>query len=282
MGATGEHVTTRWDKLGVIFQGVTAVAVPISLIALIVGVFQFKSQQEMNAAQALNQQRQVTLDNYLNDISALVLGKGLSGAKPQPAVKALAVARTDTAVRNLDGSRRGVLIRYLWDAGLIRGKSPVVYLHKADLDGAVFKNAYLYDANLGTDFLAGADFYGADIHGAILSWADLSGANLTKANLGCNTTNQFDVSVGILARARSTNCTDLKHANLSDANLQSADLVGANLSRASLAGSDLKGARYNANRISLLRVGGITTAIPATQWPLNFNPRAKGAICIDC
>jgi uncharacterized protein YjbI with pentapeptide repeats len=282
MGATDEHVTTRWDRMGVIFQGVTAVAVPISLIALIVGVFQFKSQQETNASQALNQQRQVTLDNYLNDISALVLSHGLSGSKPERAVKALAVARTDTAVRNLDGARRGILIRYLWEAGLIRGKSPVVYLHKADLDGAFFKNAYLYDANLGTDFLAGANFYGADLHGADLTWADLSKANLSKVNLGCITTNQFDVSVTILAQARTTSCADLKHANLSDTDLQGADLVGANLSRASLAGTDLKGARYNADKISLLRAFGSTAAIPATQWPPNFDPQAKGAICIDC
>jgi uncharacterized protein YjbI with pentapeptide repeats len=64
--------------------------------------------------------------------------------------------------------------------------------------------------------------------------------------------------------------------------LQGADLVGANLSRASLAGTDLKGARYNADKISLLRAFGSTAAIPATQWPPNFDPQAKGAICIDC
>ena len=282
--ARSKKRATRWDKAGVIFQGITAIAVPISLIALIVGVYQFKSQQKSTADQVLNQQRQATLDNYLNEISALVLNYKLASAQSKLAVRALAVARTDTALRNLDGTRKGILIRYLWEAGLIRGRSPVVDLHKVNLGGTVLKNAYLYGVNLGTDDLVKADFYGADTHGANLSWADLSGADLSKANLGCSTVSQFDVSVGLLTQEHpsSIDCTDLKRAVLTGANLQEANLTGANLSWASLAGADLHGARYNVKQIVVGHTNGDAITVPKTQWPTGFSPSAAGAICIDC
>jgi len=272
--ARSKKRATRWDRAGVIFQGITAIAVPISLIALIVGVYQFKSQQKSTADQVLNQQRQATLDNYLNDISALVLNYKLASAQSKLAVRALAVARTDTALRNLDGTRKGILIRYLWEAGLIRGRSPVVDLHKVNLGGTVLKNAYLYGVNLGTDDLVKADFYGADTHGANLSWADLSGADLSKANLGCSTVSQFDVSVGLLTQEHpsSIDCTDLKRAVL----------TGANLQEANLAGADLHGARYNVKQIVVGHTNGDAITVPKTQWPTGFSPSAAGAICIDC
>jgi hypothetical protein len=274
---------TRWDRAGVIFQGISAIAVPVSIVVLIVGVFQFKSQQHSTAEQALNQQRQATLENYLNDISSLVLTYRLSGPKPEPGARELAVARTDTAMRNLDGVRKGILVRYLWEASLIRGRTPVVDLHKVNLQGAVFRGAYLYGANLSTDDLIKANFYGADAHGAILSWANLTGADLIKTNLGCFTTSQFDVSVGLLKQERpnSVDCAVLKRAILKGADLQDANLTGANLTGANLAGADLSGARYNGKPI-ILGTGVNSVTIPRTQWPQGFNPAAKGAHCIQC
>lgn len=268
-----------WDWQ-VAFQGIAAFAIPISVAGLIFSVYQFKAQQQAAASQVLDQRRQATLDNYLNDISALVLSHDLSGRGSAAPARALAAARTDTAVRNLDAARKGILIRYLWEAGLIRGKSPIVYLHKADLNGAVFRNAYLYDANLGTDYLIGADFYGADPHGANLSWADLSKADLVKADLGCVAVAGFDVSATALARQHvsSIDCTILKHTNLTDANLKDATLLGANLSTASLAGANLRGARYNARQ---LRAGSTGKVIQPTKWPaIVRHPQRWGAVCV--
>jgi Pentapeptide repeats (8 copies) len=262
-----------------IFQGVSAVAVPVSIVVLIVGVYDFKSQQQTTAEQALNQQRQATLDDYLNDVSALVLNYRLSGPKPKPAVRALAVARTETALRNLDGARKGILIRYLWEAELIRGRSPVLYLHQANLNGADFKSAYLFGADLSTDYLFRANFSDADAYGANLSWADLVKAGLDKANLGCVNTSRFAVTVEMLQQAhpKSLDCADLKHANLSDARLADADLVGTNLTHAILAGADLHGARYNSYPICIKRTGKKTLTILPTQWPQGYNPAAEKA-----
>jgi hypothetical protein len=265
--------SSTWQAL---FQ---ALAVPVSIGVLVFGVFEFKWQQGATANQELNQQRQATLENYLNDISSLVLTYHLSGRKPNREARALAVARTDTAVLNLDGARKGILIRYLWDTYLIRGRSPVIYLHRADLNWADFKNSYLYGADLSTDYLFQANFSDVDAHGANLSWADLVRAGLDKANLGCVATSQFAVTVEMLEQAhpKSIYCADLKHADLSDARLADADLVGTNLNHAVLAGADLRGARYNSWPICIPRKGEKTLIIPETQWPKGFDPAAEKA-----
>ena len=266
----------------VIFQGIAAFAIPLSALGLIFSVYSFKAQQQAAVSQVLDQRRQAILDSYLNDISALMLVDHLASSAPGAGVRVLAVARTDTAVQNLDGARKGILIRYLWEAGLIRGESPVVYLHKANLNGAVLKNAYLYNADLQTDYLTGANFYGADPHGANLSWADLSKADLVRANLGCVATHQFDVSITILAQQHpsSLDCANLGHTILTGADMRGANLVGANLSTAYLADANLNGARYNARPISVPRAGRKPLLIPRTQWPAHFPLAAKGARCV--
>jgi uncharacterized protein YjbI with pentapeptide repeats len=163
--------------------------------------------------------------------------------------------------RSTLGTRKGILIRYLWEAGLIRGPRPVVYLHKVDLNGAVFTNAYLYGANLSTDSLDQAGFYGADLHGTDLRWAHLSGATLIPADLSCYNGNEIDYSAGPGGAARIENmlaqehlrgirCTDLTNATLNGADLSHANLIGANLTGASMAGANLTGARYNSTPLT--------------------------------
>jgi len=293
MSTEKDGKTTRWDKTSVVFQGIAAFAIPISVVALFVGVYQFKQQQREAASQALNQQYQATLNNYINDISALTLYHKLSHSLPGSPVGAIAVARTDTAVRNLDGARKGILIRYLWEAGLIRGPRPVVYLHKVNLNGAVFTNAYLYGANLSTDSLEWAKFHGADLHGADLKWASLNGADLSRADLSCYSGNQFNYVAGAsaariegllaLEHLKNIDCAVLSNATLKGADLSGANLIGVNLSGVSLAGANLAGALYNSKPIVFPGAGKKTLTIQPTQWP----PGSRGvvsreAFCVDC
>lgn len=293
MSTEKDGKTTRWDKTSVVFQGIAAFAIPVSVVALFVGVYQFKQQQKAVASQALNQQYQATLNNYINDISALTLYHELSHSPPGSPVAAIAVARTDTAVRNLDGIRKGILIRYLWEADLVRGPRPVVYLHKVNLNGAVFTNAYLYGVNLSTDSLEWAKFHGADLHGADLKWAQLNGADLSRADLSCYSGSLPDSAVvgpgqrieGSLTqqRLKSIDCAELANATLTGANLSGANLIGANLSGVSLTGANLTGAMYNSKPIVFPGAGGKTLTIMPTRWP----PGARGAasreaFCVDC
>src|SRR5262249_8730898 len=125
---------TAWDKAVVIIQAIAPLAIVVSIAGLRVGAKQFNEQQKATAAQTLDQQRQVTLSGYLDHMSTLVLQNNLTQSKTGAPVRAIAVALTDTATRNLDGARKGTLIRYLWQAGLINRPRPVIGLFLMDLN----------------------------------------------------------------------------------------------------------------------------------------------------
>ena len=253
-------------------QAIGALAIVASIGALIVNINQFNVQQKTNAAQLLDQQRQATLNEYFDDMSVLVLQYNLT-TSTQASVRAIAVARTDTAVRDLDGARKGTLIRYLWEAGLITRPHPIVNLSDADLDGTVFSRSNLFQITLSHLSLRNADFTAAGLLGADLGHSDLSGANLSGADLTCYSQSN-NSRIGI--------CADLIHANLSGAHLIDTNLSGADLSGADLSGADLQGAKYNSKLMQVENVLGIRVTEEPTQWPRGFDVKAAGAICLDC
>jgi hypothetical protein len=266
-----------WDKASVVVQAVGGLAIFVSLAALVIGVRQFNEQQRENAAQQLNQQRQATLNGYLNAMSGLVLQYHLTKSPPGAPVRAVAVARTATAVRDLDGQRKGTVVRFLWESHLISRPHPVISLFHDDLNGAVFTNANFYQVYLGQVGLTNANFAGASLLGAYLRGAVLIQANLKNAKLACyNQIYCANLSGAYLMRA------NLTGADLDGANLSGAYLDGANLSHAKLAGVKLQKAVYNTRSILVLNgQGKLVTDLP-TRWPRGFNPRAAGATCNFC
>jgi len=205
---------TASDRVAIIAQVATAVAVVVSIIALAVGVFQFKAQQSDSAqmqatqeavsrAQTLDQQRQTTLDTYLDRIQDLLLNANLRTSSDAQSV---AAARTFTVLRYLDGNRKAYLIRFLYDAYLIGyfdkygSHLPIINVYGFDLSGAVFATATLRPnlrgVYLSYDNLYGANLSGVDLSHAVPSYAYLQGANLSGADLsgadlsGANVTQQ--------------------------------------------------------------------------------------------
>lgn len=194
------------------------IAIVVSIVTLIVGGIEFYIQQQQSQQQALDQQRQTTLDTYFDRMQELLLMRSddFKAYKPGDEFQALAVARTLTALRNLDGSRKGYLIRFLWGAQLINEPNPILHIQGADLSGAVFavpnEEVDLSRVSLANDNLLGAD----------LSHTDLQEANLSGADLSCM--NQSGKQI----------CVNLTGAFLSGAKLNDANLSGANLSMACL------------------------------------------------
>lgn len=262
---------SAWDKISVIVQAVAALAIIVPLIALYVSVRQFNTQQADNAATNLDQQRQATLSQYLDDMSSLVLQYKLPESKPADPVRAIAVARTVTAVRDLDGDRKGTLIRYLWEAGLISAPKPIVDIFGADLTGAHFNRADLDGVALSQLILNTSQFFRAQLVKADLSGSTLYESVLTGANLSHADLSDSDPIAANLAGA-----------NLTSANLTDSDLTGANLTDAILTGADLKGARYNSKLQYVTNPQGDVVLEGPTQWPRGFNPRAVGAFCYTC
>ena len=299
------NTPAKWIKL---------LGIPLTILVaaftLLFSVIQFNEQQAANntlqkesanmqatqiavsVTQTVDQQQQTTLDTYLDRMSDLLLMDHLAH-NPNAEVQALAVARTLTAVRDLDGTRKGTLIRFLWEAGLINGQQQIISLLGASLYGinmidADLSGINLSGANLGCidegggqkvcadlslDALCGTDQVGKTVC-ADLSGADLSGANLSGDILGCIDEGGQKVCTNRLDASLSS--ADLFKANLSSANLSGADLSGDDLRLVTLRGAifgctiissqaictnmggvDLRGADLRGDNLSLLFLGCI-------------------------
>jgi len=151
-------------------------------------------------------QREAALQAYIDKISELLLRERLGESPAPDKVVSIARARTATVLRTLDPVRRGSLIRFLSQAGIL-----VKCTEKA--------------------------MAGLDLHGADLSQLNLSSANLSAADLSGAFLIQSDLSEALLIRAKL-----ISEAWLFEANLSGADLTGADLSRAFLYGANLTGA----------------------------------------
>ncbi len=273
---SGEHPPkkTSWDWLQLFI---------IPLVLLLIGAWfsylqnqQQLAQQSVSAqmqatqvaltqAQALDQQRAVILQTYIDNIQDLLLNHHLLESKPTDDVAILARARTLTALQGLDSERKGLLVQFIWEARLIgfwgdmpQPHEPIINLSRANLSGAKLPNASLSGAALSYTYLADADLSGANLpeadfvaatltkvnfNNAYLMLAHLSSANLTNATLYGADLTEADLSVATLTNANLTNATlfgaDLSNATLKSTTLTNASLNGANLSYANLTNANL-------------------------------------------
>jgi hypothetical protein len=178
-----------------------------------------KSEREI----ADDRLREAALQAYLDRMTDLLLEKELHTSKEEDEVRAVARARTLTTLRQLDGTRKGTLLRFLYEADLINRDNAVIRFEAAGLSGADLNGASL----------SGADLSGANLFKAFLNGANLGGANLFKA---------------FLHRA-GLNGVNLSGADLGGADLHGAKLRGANLTGANLSGTDLSKITYNDHTI---------------------------------
>jgi uncharacterized protein YjbI with pentapeptide repeats len=208
---------------------------------------------------ALDRVRESAYQEYVGRITDLIEGS-LGESHTEDEKRSMTRTMTLAALRQLDGRRKGLLLQFLYEAGLVgsleaaggAGKQAVVPLNGANLRGADLCGANLSGINLsranlersrlGGTFLRGADLSGANLSQANLHGADLTGANLCGANLG----NAY------LTR------TNLIRADLSRADLHQAYLRGANLSGANLGETDLESARVMPQQLA--RAGSLRGA----------------------
>jgi Pentapeptide repeats (8 copies) len=208
---TGFSGKTLWDWL----QLLSMLAIPILIFA---ASLIFTHQQDLaNAIQhvidqktALDQQQEMTLKTYLDDMSDLLLNHNLRESKPGDGIRVLAQAKTLTALKGLGADRKRILLLFLYQTQLIA----VVNRHDiADQGSAI--------VSLSSADLTNANLSEVDLNGAFLYEANLSGAKLNHAHLYS---------------------TSLYHTNLSGADLSGADLSGAYMQGANLQNADLTGA----------------------------------------
>lgn len=217
---------SEWIAWGA--QVLTAGAVIVAIAGLFIGYIQFQQQQQSDnlktqgqekaaQLQALDQQRQTTLDTYLDRIQDMMLHDNFSN---NPDAKSIAAARTFTVLRYLDGNRKAYLIRFLYDVYLIgyldaNGilQPHIIDVYGLDLSGAVFatitqERPDLKGVNLSHDNLYGANLKDVDLNyadlsstyldGADLSGADLNGAQLKGARYNTKTIQKQDIQGNLL------------------------------------------------------------------------------------
>jgi uncharacterized protein YjbI with pentapeptide repeats len=167
-------------------------------------------------APASDQQAQdAALQTYFDQMSTLLLDKGLNGAfeggtKANREVRTLARARTLAALERLDPARKRLVMEFLVEASLVQsapGEEPVMSLLGADLSGVDLTYSAPGDAQ------PYAAVPVADLSSADLTYADLSGADLS----------------GIVMHGTRLVGADLRGAHLDGAILHDANLSGANL-----------------------------------------------------
>jgi uncharacterized protein YjbI with pentapeptide repeats len=170
---------TLWDWLQLM-------VIPLVLagVAFALNAFQNdrdQSREDHRAAEqakkTIEDQREATLRTYISDMSDLLLEHGLANNRPPSRTRTVAHLLTLTALRRLDGQRKGLVVQFLSDSHLIANASPVVDLGGADLRGvglddayliygAEFANADLRDAHFRNSYVRRPNFYNADLRGA--------------------------------------------------------------------------------------------------------------------
>jgi hypothetical protein len=163
--------------------------------------------------------QEATLQTYLDRMKHLLLRENLRGSKQDDGVRVVARARTLTTLRELDGERKGILLQFLHEAGLIHKDGPIINLSKVDLRGVNLHRAILSDIFLAEANLAKADLRGTYLIEADLRMADLNGADLRETGMHKTSLERADLSGA-----------DLSHAILIEVNLCGARLVGARFS----------------------------------------------------
>jgi uncharacterized protein YjbI with pentapeptide repeats len=229
--------------------------------------------------------REAALQAYINHMAELLLTRNLRDSQPGEQVRAVARARTLTVLRTLDDHRKGSLIHFLYESGLISKNTMVIDLHHADLSNAhaaiLVKDHHDERSTSGLRVvLRDSDLSGAILTKAQLSMGDLSGSNLRDAHMDGATFVYTNLRNADMRKAR------LVEAGLIGTSLQDANLEGANMTGAFVYSADFRGARLHG--ASLWRAAFGDGSMPpkfegarynhATRWPDDFEPQAAGAI----
>jgi hypothetical protein len=228
-----------------------------------------KADQEFDGRRAqvdwrdrLDRSCEAALQAYLDHMTDL-LKEGLRESNPNDSQRSIAQARTQAVLRQLDGKRRGPLLRFLFKSGLIE-KEAIIDLSKAELIGAALRGATLQGANLSMANLQDANLSNALLSGADLSWADLRGGDLHSTNLeGASLRGAF--LFGADLSAADLRGTDLRWANLHGADLRGTDLQGADLHWANLEAADLTGAKVTDEQLAQAKSVEVATMPDGTR-----------------
>lgn len=224
----GEFVPAKnyWDVLGLI-----VVPLSLSIIAY------FFSRAERHVREHIEERRYLAdkeiqaeksrsdaLQAYIVDMSRLLLDYNLQNSDIVAIVRDIAHARTVTTLRDLDSTRKGSIVRFLYAAQLITVGTTVVSLSDVDLRGINLVGVNCYGASFSGANIARGIFFRADLRNASFKRAYLEEANFRLSDL----------------RGTNFSAANLMRVDFSDCLLEGADLSYANLQQAIISDSQLQ------------------------------------------
>ena len=211
---TGFTGKTLWDWLNL------SCVLAIPLVVGFGAVWFTNRQAKVADAENTDNQRETAFQAYIDKMSELLLHEKLRDSAEEDEVRNVARVRTLTVLPRLDGKRKGSVLQFLYESGLIYKNKNIIDLHGADLSHADLTYANLSGACLRRTNMQKALFLGANLHGV-----DFTLANLSHADLTLTTINDADLRGAILISAN-FNATHLRGAILNYADLSNANLAG--------------------------------------------------------
>jgi hypothetical protein len=127
---------------------------------------------------APDQQQEAILATYFDYMTNLLRDSGLRIARANDDVRHRARLRTLEILPSLNGVRKGKVVKFLYETGLITQGAGVIFMSGANLADIYLEDEFLVEAHL-----AGVDLKRAQLAGAHLEWARLGEANLAGVDL---------------------------------------------------------------------------------------------------
>ena len=146
-----------------------------------------KQQQAELAREAQLREKEITEDrlrsaklkDYLDHMTGVLLRENTLDDDTDELLKAVVRARTMVVLQELEGKRKGAVIRFLEDCNVIK----FLDLAKANLQEANLKGVSLNSTHFKKANFQGANLQDSDLSNANFEYADLTDANLSGANL---------------------------------------------------------------------------------------------------
>jgi hypothetical protein len=260
------------DKSG--WDIITDLSLPL---AIFIGgsafTYMMNAQSQANSEEAL---KDSILSGYLESMRQTFSTSDDPRLKDPASLRKVIAARalTLTALNRLSSERdetdkvgsnkrKGVIIKFLWEFGLIEGSPPIISLRGANLrgtdlkgeslsrkfrcaPGVRFSNAIIRNDPVDcTKANVGINLYRVDLRRSSLASSDLGGADLSSANLS-----DADLSHSMLQEA------DLEGAKLLKTNLYRTSLINSNLAYANLQQAKLDHAELDGARLDHANLTG--------------------------
>ncbi len=221
--------------------------VTVSLMLMGSAALIFVESRQMQVEHRTDQQREVILQTFVDDVSKLLLEQGLRTSPRTAEIRGIVSAQTIALLPRLNEEGKGTVLRFLHESELISTSNRIIRLENADFSGVDARLAGLRRINLRQ-----ANLHQANLRRADLRRADLSQANLTNTFLNYSNLANVNLYQTNLMQA------DLRHANMKDAylklaNLRQADLTGADLTGVNLEQADLTGAVVAPEQLALCK-----------------------------